>query len=207
MGSRVHRRASRDAKGQSMVELALALPVLLIIFLGLIELAILLRAHLVVVNANREAARFAARGTFTDEQIAERAIFSIRTAPDNELLPLRMAGPEANSQIIVTRFSVPSLASEPATWQPAYITGTLGLDSQIDPQAMANQFKAENDQFNDDLIASQPDAVRTMQDVVVVEIFYHHYEVLHAPLVEWVFPDPMVVYSRTVMRIGASRVN
>jgi hypothetical protein len=55
-------------------------------------------------------------------------------------------------------------------------------------------------------MVAQPDAVRTMQDVVVVEIFYHDYEVLHAPLVEWVFPDPMVVYSRTVMRIGASRV-
>jgi len=206
MRDRVHRRESRGAKGQSMVELALTLPVLLIIFLGLIELAILLRAHLVVVNANREAARFAARGTFTDEQIAERAIFSIRTAPDNALLPIEMTGPDANTQILVTRFSVPYLASEPATWQAAYITGTLGLNSQIDPQAMANQFKAQNDQFNDDLIASQPDAVRTMQDVVVVEIFYHHYEVLHAPLVEWVFPDPMVVYSRTVMRIGASRV-
>ena len=60
--------------------------------------------------------------------------------------------------------------------------------------------------FNVDLLAAQPDAVRTMQDVIYVEIFYYHYEVLHAPIIEWVFPDPMVVYSMTTMRVGASRV-
>ena len=66
--------------------------------------------------------------------------------------------------------------------------------------------KQENDDFNDDLISSQPDAVRTAQDVIYVEIYYYHYEVMHAPIVEWVFPDPMVVYVRTAMRVGESRV-
>jgi len=41
---------------------------------------------------------------------------------------------------------------------------------------------------------------------VYVEIYYYHYEVLHAPVVEWLFPDPMVVYAHTVMRIGAGSV-
>ena len=194
-------RSNRKQRGQGLVELALALPALLIIFLGLIELGFLLRAHLVVVNANREAARFASRGTFTDEQIVDRALTSFAYQ-----LPVVTDGPNANTEVIVTRFFISDKKSVAGTYNPPYIKGDLGEASQIDLDATAARLKAENDDFNDDLIASQSDAVRTSQDVIYVEIFYYHYEVMHAPIVEWVFPDPMVVYVRTAMRVGSSRV-
>jgi hypothetical protein len=190
-----------------MVELALALPVLLIMFLGLVELGFLMRAHLVVVNACREAARFGSRGTFTDEEIAGRAIDTISPTDEreNDLLPIQFAGPDANTQIVVTRFRVPAKGA--AVYNPSYITGTLGLESEIDPDAYALKLKEETDKFNADLENDKSvKAVPTGQDVIVVEIFYYHYEVLHAPIVEWFFPDPMVVYSRTVMRISEGRI-
>jgi len=62
--SRLRRLGKRDAQCQGLLELAPALPVLLMRFLGLVELAIVLRASLVLVNANRQAARFATRGMF-----------------------------------------------------------------------------------------------------------------------------------------------
>lgn len=190
----------RAREGQGLVEMALALPVLLLMFLGMIELGLLLRAHLVVVNADREAARFASRGTFTNDQIAERAVTAFAGQ-----LPANLEGPDANTQIIITRLHIP--ANQDPSWDPQYITGTLGVVSQIDPEAEAARFKAENDQFNQDLHSSQPDAMATSQEVVFVEIYYHHYEVLRAPIIEWLFPDPMVVYWRTVMRVGQSRVS
>jgi Flp pilus assembly protein TadG len=194
------KRSNRTQRGQGLVELALALPALLIIFLGLIEMGFLLRAHLVVVNANREAARFASRGTFTDEQIVDRALTSFAYQ-----LPVVTEGADANTQVIVTRFFISSQQSVPGAYNTPYVEGELGEASQIDLDATVARLKQENDDFNNDLMAAQPDAVRTAQDVVFVEIFYHHYEVMGAPIVEWVFPDPMVVYSRTVMRVGESR--
>ncbi len=194
-------RSNRKQRGQGLVELALALPALLIIFLGLVELGFLLRAHLVVANANREAARFASRGTFTDEQIVDRALDSFAYQ-----LPVVMEGPGANTQVIITRFFISSDKGVGGTYNPPYVEGELGEASQLDLDATAARLKQENDDFNDDLIASQSDAVRTSQDVVFVEIYYHHYEVIGAPVVEWVFPDPMVVYVRTAMRVGSSRV-
>ena len=194
------KRSNHKQSGQGLVELALALPALLIIFLGLIELGFLLRAHLVVVNANREAARFASRGTFTDQQIVERALTSFANQ-----LPVETEGVNANTEVIVTRFHIPAEKSRDGTYFPAYIVGDLGEESQLDLDATVARLKGENDDFNDDLIASQADAVRTMQDVIYVEIYYYHYEVIGAPIVEWVFPDPMVVYVRTAMRVGSSR--
>ena len=46
-------------KGQGMVEFALILPALLMIMLGIIEMALVFQAYLEVQHAGREAARFA----------------------------------------------------------------------------------------------------------------------------------------------------
>ena len=53
-------------RGQSLVETALITPLLLLMFLGVIEVGWALRGYLVLLNANREATRFAARGAYLD---------------------------------------------------------------------------------------------------------------------------------------------
>ena len=51
---------SRDERGQSTVEFALVLPVILLLLLGLLQAGVLFRDQLVVAAAAREAAREAA---------------------------------------------------------------------------------------------------------------------------------------------------
>jgi hypothetical protein len=160
-----------------------------------------LRAQLVLVNANREAARMAGRGTFTDEQIATQAVVAFQNQ-----LPVRMIGPQANTGIIITRFHIPPKPGT-ATWEkPVYATGTMTYTSKISPAQYVLALKQQNDKFNDDLVSKHPDAIETVHDLVFVEIFYYHNQILHAPIVEWVFPEPMVLYSRTMMRISQPRV-
>jgi hypothetical protein len=52
----------RSKSGQSLVELALALPILLFVFLGILEAARWFHSYLAVQYASREAARFAVTG-------------------------------------------------------------------------------------------------------------------------------------------------
>ena len=47
--------ARRRQGGQSVVELALTFPILLLFFVGLVEVGLVLRSYMVLVNANREA--------------------------------------------------------------------------------------------------------------------------------------------------------
>jgi hypothetical protein len=193
----------REAEGQSLVEMAIALPVLLLVLLGLIDLALMLRAQLVLVNANREAARFGGQGFYTDEQIAQRAITAFAGQ-----LPVQVTGEGANTDILITRFHAPSRAADDGYYiTPIYYTGTLGHVSRFDPDQMLSDLKTKNDQFNQDLI-DDPDlgegAVRVAHDAILVEIWFHHDLVFYAPLVERVFPRLVQLHSWTLMRIGRS---
>ncbi len=51
------RKQSSSERGQSLVEIALILPVILILFLGIAEVGFILYAHVQVANATREGAR------------------------------------------------------------------------------------------------------------------------------------------------------
>lgn len=59
----------RDQRGQAMVELALVLPILLILFMGVIEFGRIFNNYLVITNASREGARVAVLGKSDDEII------------------------------------------------------------------------------------------------------------------------------------------
>jgi len=52
-------RIKKPSRGQSFVELALVLPVLLLMLLGLVEVAFFINSYLNVLDLTREAARFA----------------------------------------------------------------------------------------------------------------------------------------------------
>jgi Flp pilus assembly protein TadG len=58
----------KNEKGQSMVEFALLLPVLILIIMGIMEFGLILNSYLALNNASREGARIGAVGG-TDTQI------------------------------------------------------------------------------------------------------------------------------------------
>lgn len=60
--SRSVTRTVRGGRGQSLVEFALILPVLVILLLGIIDFGMGLRSYISLTNATREGARFAAVG-------------------------------------------------------------------------------------------------------------------------------------------------
>jgi Flp pilus assembly protein TadG len=57
--------------GQSIVETALVLPIIVLILTGIIDFGMLLNNYSIIINASREGARFAAVGC-EDEEIKER---------------------------------------------------------------------------------------------------------------------------------------
>jgi Flp pilus assembly protein TadG len=59
----------RNQRGQSIVELALLLPILLLLFIGIFEFGRVMNAYLVVNNASREGARNAALGGTTLQSV------------------------------------------------------------------------------------------------------------------------------------------
>jgi len=63
--------SARSRRGQSLIELALVLPILIIILLGIVEVAIYIGRYLDILDLTREAARFASvRDPFTTANLA-----------------------------------------------------------------------------------------------------------------------------------------
>jgi hypothetical protein len=66
----ISKREKRDVvranKGQSLVEMTLLAPLLLLLFIGVLEVGWAIRGYVTLVNADREATRFSARGQYLD---------------------------------------------------------------------------------------------------------------------------------------------
>jgi Flp pilus assembly protein TadG len=108
-------------RGSAVVEIALVLPVLLVLFLGIVEVAFLLFAHVQVANATREGARYgslcrlhATCATLTDE--VKDTVFI-----EAQFLNMTDAGSGGNTMVVVQ----PSgLVSVPAVGDPITVTVT-----------------------------------------------------------------------------------
>ena len=61
----------KNERGQAMVELALVLPVLLLLLMGIVEFCRVFHSYLVITNASREGARVAVLGK-SDTEIESR---------------------------------------------------------------------------------------------------------------------------------------
>jgi Flp pilus assembly protein TadG len=114
-------RQSVDERGNSLVEIALILPVILILFLGIIEVSFLLFAHVQVANAVREGARtgslcrlHANCDTLTD--VVKANVFA-----EAQFLNMTDASSGGNTTVVV---QPSSLASIPAVGDPITVTVT-----------------------------------------------------------------------------------
>jgi len=63
-----------DERGQSLVEMALVLPLLLLLVLGIIDFGRAFNNYIIITNAAREGARYAARFPLHDVGIRQAAI-------------------------------------------------------------------------------------------------------------------------------------
>ncbi|RME75487.1 MAG: tandem-95 repeat protein, partial [Chloroflexi bacterium] len=101
----------RDPQGQSFVEMAIAAPILLLMFIGVFEVGWALRGYLVLANANREAARFAVKNAVLDystknpAEIGYNVVLSHTTASLSEQLPLEFLN-NPNATMIISHFVI-----------------------------------------------------------------------------------------------------
>ena len=78
------RRLGRDQRGQSTVEFALVVPILLLLVLGIMEFGRAYSSNLALQNAVREGARLAITGA-TDAQVVQRVKDSAPTLDTTQL--------------------------------------------------------------------------------------------------------------------------
>jgi hypothetical protein len=212
------------SRGQSLVETAFIAPLLLLMFIGVLEVGWALRNQVVLQNATREAARFAARGRYLDfsktnvDQIGYPYVVQHELDSIAGQIPLSVAPGNANSTIIISHVLVDTgrcgggtsddLVLSPLTPGYGHFMAVFGLPqaSRVDFNALVQQMRTENEQFNCDLQARNPDAIPSVNSVIIVESFFPHQLLVNIPFVSRFIADQNGViwlYARTIMRITA----
>ena len=67
MDATQHKQPNQQRKGQTLIEFAITLPVLLVLIFGIIEFGRIFQAWISIQNAAREAARYASTGAYLEE--------------------------------------------------------------------------------------------------------------------------------------------
>jgi Flp pilus assembly protein TadG len=120
------RKQPEGHRGQSLVEAALVLPILLILFLGIAEVGFFLFAQVQVANATREGARYGSlcrlNHTCADlTDAVKSAVFS-----EAQLLHMSDAGSGRNTTVDV---QPPSLTTAPLVGVPITVTVVYSYSS------------------------------------------------------------------------------
>jgi hypothetical protein len=188
------RRKVGGESGQSVAELALVMPLLLMILIAMVEVGWAMRSHLIVSTASREAARFAARRVFDYPEIAEVAEVALLY-----LNPV-YEGTDANATIIITKVQIDAEGNWSKDGGQPYVKGDLPVATRMD-DATYEQIAADNVVFN-----AAHSGIDSENNVVVVEVFYDHELLLGSRIVgDWIGLGPLRLYSRSISRIGVSR--
>jgi hypothetical protein len=181
--------------GQSLVEFTVLLPILLMMLSGLIEFGFLLNHYLDLVDAAREAARFAADddplirgGPFdgdTDDTFYQLAqdmtLDSINIGSGGQITLDTIT----NDDIVISTFSVMN-----------------GLVDRRFPDGAPMGLSYAGNQsskFTDAMVNSMLNPVAPNAGIVLVEIFYEYHMVLGLPWIQMFVSDPIMLHAYSMM--------
>lgn len=98
---RILRKVTKNQRGQSLVEFALVLPLLLVLILGIFEFGRLWMTLNVLTGAAREGVRVAAV-TDPDATLVQNAALNVLNAANLTGASITLAGPNAANEVTVT---------------------------------------------------------------------------------------------------------
>jgi hypothetical protein len=156
----------RHARGTSVIEFTLVLPLLLIMILALIEFGHLIQCRLIVANVAREGGSIASRSLTIDQPLVDLVAVSGH--------PLVLNG--AVGKVVITRITAGTAQNTLPTITTTVTAGSLGMNSSI---AAANANLGLPANLYQHLIyktgrpapgVNGPD----VSDMTVVEVFYNY---------------------------------
>jgi len=186
-------KGNRSEKGQSFLELALVVVFLMIFVAGVIEFGFLLNNYLNLVDASREAVRYSSDfdpfvvDPVTGAKSLDNNFFQETFNLTEDVMAPVTLNPSNGDDIVVSFFSVAN------GYYKRY------PDDQ-GRSAFGNQVsKLTNAEIQSRLNSSAPPT-----GVLLVEIFYHHPQILKLPIFTAFVSDPMPVYVYAIMPLSAA---
>jgi hypothetical protein len=194
-------------RGQNLVEVTLIMPIVVLLFAGMVEVGFAVQSYIVVSSAAREGARFGSRGIHVPfNDIAD----IIETSLGKSIAP-KFSDPEADSKIIVTEVDLEEdgtytihLQQDKGVLPVSSSVCDSNLDAcpsgSLDIQKIIEANKSFN--INPDFCVGK---FGCDGDFIVVEVVYFHKSVVLSGITHDLIPDPFPIKARVVMRVLSRR--
>lgn len=202
-------------KGQNLVEITLIMPIVIVLFAGMVEVGFAVHSHVIVSSAVREGARFGSRGV---EICPQDIAFIVETALGKVISPT-FEEPGANTKIIITKVNIDD---DGTAWIPSfdhcsypypYAKGELDVSSSV---CMPSEFECPSGSLDIQKFVNANDSFNLNPefcienygcegDFVVVEITYLHDSVVLSGITRDLIPDPFPIKAQAVMRVLSRR--
>ncbi len=181
------RKQRHSTRGQSLVELAIVLALLLFIVIAIVEYGFLLNQYLDVLDAGRETTRQASLGDpFYDDGTLDGQFFTdIVALADNFLLPIELDPNE--DDLVISFFSV-----------------TNGNVVRFPDEDGWSRFGNHDTQFPSADIEARLDSSAPATGVLLVEIYYNYWQTLNLPIFSNIIPNPIPLYTYAIMPLSAA---
>ncbi len=208
----LRRQKRRRPLGQSLVEVAIAFPVLIMLFTGVVEFGFILNYYLSLLDATRESARFwsggdpfLTDGVTTNDEFYRQVAIMVRTALDPSYISetdsfntsyrgRRIVLDPAVDDVVVSIYGAD--ASGVIEWRdagPYHLFPTAGAV----PGNYSSIFTDQN--VADTRVANAPNA-----GLLMVEVHYNYHHVLNLPWFTAVLPNPLHLQAYTIMPMRAA---
>jgi len=192
----------RKPTGQSLVEVAIALPFLLILFSGLVEFGFMLNHYVSLTDATRETARyFSNADPFNTDGSDNYATFYEIAAghlkgqlePDLTL----ESGVQSTRRIILDPAADDIVVSVFSICNGAVVARYPAGGSYHWTNNDSSRFT--NEEIQNRLVGTAP-----ATGILLVEVFYDYHMTLALPWITAVIPNPVPLYSYTIMPVSAA---
>jgi hypothetical protein len=202
-------------RGQSFVEVALIIPVLLVVLAGLTEIGFYMFAYLNALDLTREAARFASTRDYKVQLLAnpnpsqlpmsactdsvlhyyyDTACFFV----DPQLNPYIPLTPSNYDDVTISVFSVNDDNTIGQRFpKPSGVWSLYNNNWQKDcnGNVVSTQPDFTNAKIQSDFLSSAPHA----KGLVLVEVYYCYHQVLNLPFFSQFFPNPARIHAYSIM--------
>jgi hypothetical protein len=218
---RVRIKLKGSMKGQSFVELALVVPVLLLLMAGVVEIAFMYFSYMSALDLTREAARFASARDYRKEEVLDPGGLPFSACEDTYLhyyydTACFFIDPEINSSLEISPTDYADVAISVFTVTGNHVTnrwpdnadgvfslyqtnvgGVMVPNWKLD--CSGNIVRTQPYMTNADIEALfQPEAP-TEKGFVLVEVYYCYHQKLALPFLTWAIPNPLRMHAYTIM--------
>jgi hypothetical protein len=205
------KETTRKAKGQSLVEIAIAFPVLIMLLSGVVEFGFIINNYLSLLDATREAARFYSQAdpfirdpvtkAITDNDLTfyNGAAAMVRASLDPiysnpNYVGRRIILDPIIDDVIITVYRVNIALAAPDNVEALPSDGGVHIYGNINYPSIFTE-----DSVRDTLIENAPNA-----GILLVEVHYNYHQVLALPWLTVFLSDPVHLRAYTIFPLSAA---